>query len=185
MNDTLNSRPWWRLHGATWLAVCIVLTAGVYLNANVADMLYRMKYGPVRPSLLIDGWPINAVNANVISAALHVDRMSLLANICVVLTITAGMSIKIELWRRKYRTRLRFKSEHFIALFTLAAVVLVLEIINRSDSLVDPIDYVTAFRWPALAVLFMGLALTCLTFVDLLGLLAHGATRRPRRSSPD
>jgi len=179
MNDTSEKRPWWRLHGATWVAICIVLAATAYLNLNVVDILYRVKYGPVRPSLIVEGWPVCAVDTDVVSSAMSVDWLSLCADVCAGLTIVMGTGVKVEWWRRQNRTRLRTTSKHLIAIVVLAATVVAFEVANRSGSAVDAIDYVQALRWPAMAVLFIGLSLTCLAFVDLLGVLASRLTRPP------
>ena len=178
MNDTLKNanRPWHRLHGTTWAAVGLVLAASVYLNANSVDILYRVKYGPVRPALVIDGWPFCAVDVDPVSSAIQVDRIRLFANACVILLITLGTAVKVEQWRRGRSAGMRFTSEYFIALGILTAVILALEIINESGSAIDAVDYVAAFRWPALSVMFIGLGTSCLAFVDLIGLLANRLT---------
>ena len=180
MNQTRERRSWWRLHGETWAGIFLVLTASAYLNVNVVDSLYRLKYGPVRPSLLIDGWPIDAVESDVISSALHLNWLSLFANIGLTLILAVGTAAKIEQCRRKSGTALRLTSEHWLTLVVLAIVVLTLDVVNRSDSLMDPIDCARAFRWPAASVLLIGLYLTCLRFVELLGSLAGRITRRPK-----
>jgi len=178
MNETLERKPWWRLHGATWAAIGLVLSASVCLNVNVADSLYRLKYGPVRPSVLIDGWPINAVEADVVSAELHVNPLTMFANIGLTLILAVGTAAKVEQWRRKYGAALRFTSEHGVTLVVLAVALLAMEVVNRSDALVDPIDYVGVLRWPAASALFIALCLTCRSFVDLLGFLAGRMTQR-------
>lgn len=179
MNETLERKPWWRLHGATWAAIGLVLSASVCLNVNVADSLYRLKYGPVRPSLLIDGWPVNAVEEDVVSAELHVNSLSLAANAAVTLLLALGTGMKVEQWKRNDNTALRFTSEHGLTLAVLAVTLVAMEVVNRSDSLVDPIDYAGALRWPAVSVLFIALCLTCRSFVDLLGFLAKRMTQYP------
>jgi hypothetical protein len=162
----------------TWAAICLVLAASLYLNVNVADSLYRLKYGPVRPSLLVDGWPVNAVEEDVVSAELRVNWLCLAANAAATLILALGTTAKVELWKRQDGTALRFTSEHAVTLGLLAVTLVALEIVNRSDSLVDPIDLVGALRWPAVSVLFLALCLTCRSFVDLLGSLAARRMRR-------
>ena len=60
----------------------------------------------------------------------------------------------------------------------LVAVIVGVEITNRLGSLIDPIDYVAALRWPSEAVVFFALCLTCLGIVDVLGFAAKQLTRR-------
>ena len=180
MNDELKTEPWWRPHKETWLAVCLVVAAGLYLNINVVDLLYRIKYGPVRPSLVVSGWPIDAVDADVISAVLQVDKTSLFIDACVVLAIAIGAAVKVEQWRRGSQSALRVTSERLVTLTVLVAAVLAMEIVNRSDSFVDAIDYVEALRWPSLGVLFAGLCLASAAVTDVLRLVAAPLAQRLR-----
>ncbi len=112
MDTTLQRRPWWHLHGMTWATIGLVLAASLYLNVNVADSLYRLKYGPVRPSLLVDGWPLDAVEEDVVSAELHVNWLSLTANAAVTLILALGTAARVEHWKREYGTALRLTAEH-------------------------------------------------------------------------
>ena len=149
MNDQWKRKPWRLPHRETWLTFCLLVAAGVYLNLNIADLLYRIKYGPVRPSLAVSGWPIDAVDADVISAVLRVDEAGVITDACVVLAIALGAAVRVEQRRRSGQCVLRVTSERLAALTLLAAVVLAMELVNRSNSLVDPIDFVEALRWPA------------------------------------
>ena len=177
MTERTDSRSWWRLHGATWSGIAFLFLAGGYLNINVPDALYRFKYGPVRPAVIVDGWPVSAVDADTVSSALSVNRNRLALDLCVVLAITTGAAIQIERWRRRRGADFRFASEHCVSLVVLVAVVLVFEAINGRDSIADPIDYVAAFRWPALGAMFVGLGLACFSLVELLGHLARHVGR--------
>ncbi|NQT16173.1 MAG: hypothetical protein HQ582_25675 [Planctomycetes bacterium] len=177
MNGTSEKRPWWRLHGATWVAICSVLMASAYLNVNVVDLLYRMKYGPVRPSLIVEGWPVYAVDVDAVSSAMRVDWLSLFADACVSLVIAAGTAAKVEQWRRKNPASLRPSWEHVISLVIVLGAAVVFDVVNRWGSTVDVIDHLAALRWPASTVLFIALGLTCLAFVQFLGGLARRLAR--------
>ena len=91
-----------------------------------------------------------------------------------------GTAAKVEQWRRKRRAGFRFTSECSLALVLLAVAVLGLEVINESGAAADLVDYVAAFRWPALAVLFIGLSMSCLALVDSIGFLSARLTGKRR-----
>lgn len=175
---TIRKRPWWRLHRASWVAACLVVASSVYLNLDVVDALYRLKYGPVRPSILISGWPFNAIGEDIASAELHVNWSVVLVNTVLTLILAAGATIRLEAWRRKSTASWRFTAEHGIVIFVVGIVVLTLDVVSRSDVLIGPIDCAGACRWPAASILFGALYLTCSTFVDGLQYLAERVTRR-------
>lgn len=177
-STTIRQRPWWRLHGATWAAACLVVASSVYLNLDVVDALYRLKYGPVRPSILISGWPFHAIGEDPVSAELHVNWTVVLTNTVLTLILAAGAAIRLEAWRRKSTASWHFTAEHSIAIFVAGIVVLALDVVHRLDSLIDPIDCAGAFRWPAASILFVALYLTCSAFVDSLRCFAERVTRR-------
>ncbi len=177
-NTTIRKWPWWRLHRASWAAACLVVASSVYLNLDVVDALYRLKYGPVRPSILISGWPFNAIGEDPVSAELHVNWSVVLTNTVLTLILAAGAAIRLEAWRRKSAASWRFTAEHGIAIFVAGIVLLALDVVNRSDSLIDPIDCAGALRWPAASILFVALYLTCSTFVDSLRHLVERVTPR-------
>ncbi len=174
---TVHKRPWWHLHGVTWAVGCLVVVSSIYLNVNVVDALYRLKYGPVRPSILVSGWPFNAVEEDAVSAKLHVNWHSLLTNLALTLILAVGAAFRVEAWRRKSAASWRFTAEHAVTIVVIGVATLLLHAVSRSDCLVgEIIDCVDAFRWPAASILFVAFCLTCRAFVEELRLVV---SRRP------